>query len=345
MPRFGNPRNLIRRPSSGFLIVLGASAGGGYIYRKYISSPDLDDHTLNPYSFTPYTLVSKKAVSSSSSIFTLRPKQCSETSSQVIQEIWRRGVWSVQAKQPQLQIARSYTPLPTTDDSRSDDELRILIRREEGGEVSNYLHNLPEDATVDLRGPHLEFNIPTNVTEVLFLAGGTGIAPALQVANLLAQRGGSKMHILWANRKREECIGGRNDTGNRSTVGGQPSGWRSLFGFEKPYMEHDVAGVSAQQGPIVQELNRLKGVDGAANFHVTYSVDQENNYIKPSDVVQITKSSTHEATNKLILVSGPDGFVEYWAGKKMWAEGQEVQGPLRGILGQLELQGWKVWKL
>jgi hypothetical protein len=346
MPRFGNLRNLVRRPTSGFLIVLSASAGGGYFYRKYISSLVRDDQKLNPYSFTPYTLISKETVSSSNSIFTLRPKQCGETSSQVIQDIWRKGVWSVEAKQPQLQIARSYTPLPSTDDSRSEDELRILIRREEGGEVSTYLHNLPEEATVDLRGPHLEFNIPDSVTEVLFLAGGTGIAPALQVANLLAQRGGSKMHILWANRKREECIGGRNDRGALSTTRQQPNSWRSLFGLGGPGAEHNVADLLVPKGRIVQELDRLKGVDDTSHFDITYFVDEENNYIKPSDVLRNFKNSANsETTNKLVLVSGPDGFVEFWAGKKVWAGGQEVQGPLGGVLGRLELQGWKVWKL
>jgi hypothetical protein len=345
MTRFGLPRNFIRRPTSGVLAVIGASAGGGYLYRKHLSSTELDDQILNPYTFIPYTIVSKEAVSSSSSIFTLQPNRHNETSSQTIKEIWRSGVWSVQAKQPQLQIARSYTPLPTTSDDQYEDELRILIRREEGGEVSNYLHNLPPNAIVDLRGPHLELDIPDNVKEVLFLAGGTGIAPALQVAKLLVQRSGTKMHILWANRKREECIGGRNDASFPATI--QPSGgWRSLFGLEKPVVEHTVSDLEVQKGFIVQELERIKSLEGTSHLDVAYFVDEEGRYIKPDDISRVLRNTTSsDATERLILISGPTGFVEHWAGKKVWTGGQEAQGPLGGVLAQLKLQGWKVWKL
>jgi NAD(P)H-flavin reductase len=345
MPPSGLPRNFIWRPTSGLFVVIGASAAGGYVYRKYISSTESHDQALNPYNFTPYTIVSKEAVSSSSSIFTLQSKQCSESSSQTIKEIWRKGVWSVEAKQPQLQIARSYTPLPTTSDGQFGDELRILIRREEGGEVSNYLHNLPANATVNLRGPHLEFGIPENVTEVLFLAGGTGIAPALQVAKLLAQRSGTKMHILWANRKREDCIGGQNDA-KSSAVTGQSNGWRSLFGFEKSVVEQTVSDVPSPKALIVQELDRLKNGNDHNDLEVAYFVDEEGRYIKPDDISRLLGSTTsNDSTKKLILISGPAGFVAHWAGEKVWTAGQEAQGPLGGVLAQLKLQGWKVWKL
>jgi NAD(P)H-flavin reductase len=345
MTRFRFPRNIIRRPTSGLLIVLGASTGGGFAYRKYISVSELDGHTLNAHNFTPYTLVSKEPVSSSSSIFTLRPKRCSQTSSEIVQEIRRRGVWSVEAKQPQLQIARSYTPLPTTGGKQLEDELRILIRREEGGEVSNYLHNLPLEATIDLRGPHLEFDVPENITDVLFLAGGTGIAPALQIAKILSQRGGAHMHILWANRKREECIGGRNDM-TEATASGISPGWRNLFRLPYSGVEHEDTDSTIRKGLIVQELEHLNAMHGAEKIGIAYFVDDEGKFIKPNDIRRHTDDQTsQESSHKLILVSGPDGFVEYWAGKKVWSEGQEAQGPLGGMLAQLKLQGWKVWKL
>jgi len=45
------------------------------------------------------------------------------------------------------------------------------------------------------------------------------------------------------------------------------------------------------------------------------------------------------------LVSGPDGFIEHWAGKKIWVGGHEAQGLLGGILSRLDLKDWNVWKL
>ena len=200
---------------------------------------------LNPVTFTPYVLVSKEPVSSTNAIFTLRHERGS-TSAQQLQETqtpWpQRAIWSVQIKQPQLQIARSYTPLPplqapTLSESADPtstvapynpiagtglDEIRLLIRREKEGEVSGYLHSLPVGSTVELRGPHIEYEIAKDVGDIVFLAGGTGIAPALQAAHWILGNPGdtahesamekARIHVLWANRRREDCLGGDNAT-------------------------------------------------------------------------------------------------------------------------------------
>jgi hypothetical protein len=86
---------------------------------------------------------------------------------------------------------------------------------------------------------------------------------------------------------------------------------------------------------------------------VEYFVDEEKSFIRPGHVlghIQHNLRHSHlaqgdEGGQKLILVSGPDGFIEHWAGKKIWIRGHEAQGPLGGVLGQLDLKGWKVWKL
>lgn len=213
-----------------------------------------DRESLNPVTFTPYTLVSKEAVSSSSAIFTLRLDRPSSppSASQLFldkERAWpRRAIWSVQIKQPQLQIGRSYTPLPlaprstvssagsvTQDDHVNLTEIRLLVRREQQGEVSNYLHGLPVGSTVELRGPHIEYEIPDDVDRIVFLAGGTGIAPALQAAHSLLMDHGInnpedrlKIHILWANRRREDCIGGSNS--NDAVVRGRA--WDDSWGLK-----------------------------------------------------------------------------------------------------------------
>jgi hypothetical protein len=33
------------------------------------------------------------------------------------------------------------------------------------------------------------------------------------------------------------------------------------------------------------------------------------------------------------------------AGPKLWAQGQELQGPLKGVIRELDLKEWAVWKL
>ena len=341
---------------AGPLIILGTSAAGGAAYRFFGPSKS-SDQSLNPHTFTPYTLVEKQPVSSTSAIFVLR-NSSGAPDSQSVKEVERRSVWSVQIKQPQLQIARAYTPLPNIIDGKKGDnapqDMRLLIRQETRGEVSTYLHRLPEQATIELRGPNAEYELPRNVKEVIFLAGGTGIAPAMQVAQALSRRTGSHMHILWANRRREECIGGVSDDKPKATQN-RLGWWKSvligssetatLVGLSKD--EPAESAAPEDKGLIVKELDALKANNTIAvqGLKVQYYVDEENTFIHPEDIKKRMASTSQEKGSKLIIVSGPDGFIEHWAGRKIWAEGREVQGPLGGVLKGMDLGDWKVFKL
>ncbi|KAJ4287564.1 mitochondrial Homoaconitase [Kalmusia sp. IMI 367209] len=312
------------------LYIFAASIAGGAAYR-FLKPPSASDASLHPHNFAPYTLVDKQPVSSTSAIFTLRNTE-GAPESESVREAWKRSVWSVQVKQPQLQIARAYTPLPPRPDEVEEDEadhLRLLIRQETGGEVSTYLHRLPDSATIELRGPNVEFELPHDIKDVIFLAGGTGIAPAMQIAQALGRRTGSKMHLLWANRRREECEGGFGDeTAKKAAKLGKQN--------------------IASKGLIVQELEVLKEQNRAATrgLHVQYYVDEEKTFIKPGDIAKrLHAEATDGHGSRLILVSGPDGFIDYWAGKKLWVDGREVQGPLGGVLAKMDLKDWKVFKL
>jgi ferredoxin-NADP reductase len=340
-----------RRP--GPVIVLGTSALGGAAYR-YLRPADQADASLNPHTFTAYTLVDKQPVSSTSAIFTLRNRNgVPEPDS--VRDVWKRSVWSVQIKQPQLQIARAYTPLPpsynghgTTHDESAD--MRLLIRQEAGGEVSTYLHRLPENSTIELRGPNTEFELPLDIKEVIFLAGGTGIAPAMQIAQALGRRTGSKMHILWANRRREECVGGVSDDRALHIPAQSRRGWwQSLLGYSESPVQNMLVDehIGEGKGVIVNELDALKERSKAAarGLSVQYYVDDEKTLIRPSDLEKRIACASEETGSRLVLVSGPTGFIEYWAGKKRWEGGREAQGPLGGVLGKMDLKDWKVFKL
>lgn len=214
-----------------FSVIL-ISCGGAYLAIQQQLTQTVKNQ-IDPAIFHPFELVSKHTVSSTCSIFALRSHN-NNPYHNLYREAWKKGgVWSVQIKQPQLQIARSYTPLPPheprDDDDKDDDddddengdgstELRFLIRREPHGEMSGYLHDLPLGSVVHVRGLNLEYELAKDIDEVLFVAGGTGIVPALQVAHSLLQRRKSaagfvpKMHILWANRRREDAYLGGADS-------------------------------------------------------------------------------------------------------------------------------------
>lgn len=290
---------------------------------------------LNNSNFTPFALTNKDTVSSTSAIFTLSQPHIPPGA---FKEWWKKGVWSIEIKQPQLQIARAYTPLPPLDGSDAD-SLRLLIRRERNGEVSGYLHRRPQGAAVEVRGPAIEYALPENVDQLVFLAGGTGVAPAIQIAHALS--GQARVAVLWANRQREDCVGGQSD--DPITPGWYASLTR-LFGGPS----HHNTAKSSDKSPIVKQLDLLKAAD--KRLTVDYFVDEESTYIRPQNVrsaVAHTEQQPAASTSgkKIILVSGPEGFINYWAGPKQWVNGREVQGPLGGALAHMDLKGWQVVKL
>lgn len=340
------------------------TAGATYLYLQS-SSPR--STLLNTTSFTPYSLVSAEVVSPTSTVFTLRPPALSSSSSATPSNPWTIGVWSVQIKQPQLQIARSYTPLPplpkqslSTTYNPNIENIRILIRRT-AGEIPRYLHSLPVGAPVELRGPFEEYVVsPDNVEAIVFVAGGTGIAPALQIAHALRisrsnqeskPDGKANMQILWASRKREDCAGAVIDTTHS-----KPTGFRlGLLGGKRPKADLPTRQPEALQlsGPIVTQLQSLSDQEVDANLKVKtrYFVDEERSFIQRDDVQRAMQESLAATNNssrtgrRILLVSGPDGFISYIAGPKLLQQGVEVQGPVGGLLSQVETAGWEVWKL
>jgi len=163
-----------------------------YLYaEKFKPQCGQQELPFDPLRFSRWTLVAKQQISDTNSLFRLTPLSTTTVASSnddngsIYDKLFKRGTWSVQIKQPQLQIAREYTPLPPlpshTQSSPYDPSLEFLIKRD--GEVSKYIHRLDEQSEIELRGPKAEY-IHSNqpIDEVIFLAGGTGIAPALQLA-------------------------------------------------------------------------------------------------------------------------------------------------------------------
>jgi ferredoxin-NADP reductase len=199
-----------------------------------------------------------------------------------------------------------------------------------------------------MRGPQIECVIPDETKEIVFIAGGTGIAPALQAGHSLLSRHNDqsrpKIHILWANRLKEDCLGGVSDTPRALP---SHSSWFPWFGSKTIAPEQAAAApLDETASLIVKELEALKS-QYPGQVKVDYYIDEENRFIRKDDISEAVKSSGPDDSprKKLILVSGPDGFIGYMAGPKVWAQGQELQGPVQGVIKELDLKEWAVWKL
>lgn len=323
------PKPVISYTTAALILITSASF---LSYRLFYYSPSSgDDAPLSNIDFVKRTLTSKIPVSTTSAVFNFNGAQGDGAD-----DLWTKGVWSLEFKQPQLQIARAYTPLPPVkllEESEGAWQnrtkgFRFLIRREPAGEVSGYLHGLSQGAKLELRGPHLELAIPPDVSEVVFLAGGTGIAPALQLAYALSRRAAStaplggqpvRMSILWANRTKEDVGAGLADAAGS--------------------FQQRLSSIPAQ----LEAIRLDKRAGERFQLDTRMFVDEQKRFIQAKDIEAVVGGRS--SGRRMILVSGPDGFVAHYAGPRQLENGVETQGPLGGVLAALKPRGWEVWKL
>ena len=314
---------------------------------------------LNPRFFTPFILEKRDKVSSTSYILNLKSVPAGQNTENVT-EAWQTGVWSVLVIQPELQIARAYTPLPPREGD-APEQLRLFVRQEPNGEVSTFLSTIYRGTLVHCRGPHVEYEIPPDVDEVLFIAGGTGIAAALQVAHTLFKYRTAlpdhspKLRILWSNRRREDSYQGPESSFTQR-IQEKGNAWfgkpATIKPVETPDDENAPAELSQSQTPLVEELEALKSRN-PGQLEINYFIDEDDTYVTESVLRRYLSSNNEQQSDpdqpapkkKIILIAGPDGFVSYYAGPKYFRKGVEVQGPLDGLLRKIDPKGWEVWKL
>lgn len=351
----------------------GLGAGGGG-----------DDDGLNETKFTPFDIVAREQVSPTAFVLTVRsPAGPAAANAAKVQAAWDHGLWSVEVKQPQLQIARHYTPLPPLEgEDRAAGPLRFLVRRMPTGEMSNYLARLQVGDQVWLRGPHYGFDVAKRLgsaDDVVFLAGGTGVAPALQMAHKLlgTARGaasGPSLRILWANRQGVDSVARApvaRSLAGPDTVPGQSVFLRQLAEMKRAYGDRlcidyfvdeeksfiGLKDVDAALGRPLAWRSRpsLPPADKGCLWHsatlLALSSDEEDHLRGGDDADAAACTCSPPSGRKIACVSGPDGFIEAYAGAKRWHAGRELQGPVQGVIGTVKRQGsgamgdWLVLKL
>ncbi|ANB12821.1 Cyc2p [Sugiyamaella lignohabitans] len=151
-----------------------------YAYRHFMSEKKSgDQNVLSPDHFVTYKLTYKEDISPDVALLELSPKY--DTHRELIKKkggLWNgKKIWSVEVKQPEIQVVRKYTPLPMYymqykegDETKGllrllgkdDDEGRfvMLVKKYSDGEVSRYLHKLPLGSDVEIRGPHIGYKFP-----------------------------------------------------------------------------------------------------------------------------------------------------------------------------------------
>ncbi|KAK0626502.1 Sucrase/ferredoxin-like-domain-containing protein [Immersiella caudata] len=383
-----------------FLLALGAFGLVSLFYGRY--APDTRSR-LDEKRFVPFVITHKEKVSNSAFILTVAPRGFKEQEDEdsgtdrpshqnrdLLERAWNHGLWSVEIKQPQIQVSRDYTPLPPASSEVEDTELRhsklrFLIRKIDGGEVSTYLSRLQVGDTVELRGPHLGFDVRARLgtaDSLVFLAGGTGIAPALQAARaLLNDRTPSpskpSVSILWANRHRDDCPATPSPQQDATrTPRDAPNAMTSLlcqlksrYGNRLTYASTvDDEGTFISDRDVLiaaQKSHRKLSNDTTLTRTPSSSLSPAATPCTYHSASALPSSPGHDATlekntpcgcidangsplqnsgKNLLVVSGPEGFINHFAGPKLWAQGTELQGPLGGVAARLWASNPKLWE-
>ncbi|KAG5518637.1 hypothetical protein PMAC_002606 [Pneumocystis sp. 'macacae'] len=215
-------------------------------------------------------------------------------------------IQSVLLKNSDIQIQRHYTPIFLGPSS-----VVLLVKCYEDGEVSRWIHKKCMGDRIELRGPFLEWAWDKHRWKrVLFIAGGTGIAPAYQLlSHVFKDRDEHipEFHLIYANRTPNEIL-------------------------------------------LKEELDFLQRKHSKSlkiTYFVDVSLDNKvsDEYfvraINLQDLESAFPSSTHADPHTIVLVCGTDGFVSYIAGPNGTLHGE--QGSRGGLLGKTDYLN--VWKL
>ncbi|KAI0380787.1 hypothetical protein F5Y04DRAFT_256716 [Hypomontagnella monticulosa] len=295
------------------------------------SNKDGADAIMNTTSFSPFIITAKEQVSPTAFVLSVRAGDATSggdgdgrRGSRLLSEAWKHGLWSVEVKQPQLQIARHYTPLPPSSTDENE-ELRFLVRKVDGGEMSTYLSKQGVGDKIWLRGPHFGFDVARRLGDaknVVFLAGGTGVAPALQIAQRLLEdpdstsgSGDSEVEgkrkdekptisILWANRRAADALGRQSQQPSNSSTGGG-SWFTSLWRAGNPSTAApQQPEIDAGESSLAQQIHALQR-NHPGHFHIEYFVDEERYFITDQDIRATLTSFPPSSSTQPLLPTSP----------------------------------------
>ncbi|PHH83415.1 hypothetical protein CDD82_1349 [Ophiocordyceps australis] len=265
------------RSKAPLLLLVALVAATGY----YVSLPDRRPTTLNPQTFVPYTIIEREVISPTSVLLTVAPRELDAEPLFLKpgSSLWRYPLWSVEFKQPEVQIARHYTPLPCLDDGDAQ-QLRFYVRAVAGGEMSTYVANrLLSGHSVFLRGPHPSFDLLARLPQsraprLVFLAGGTGLVPGMQAARaVLDSRPDASVSILWAVRHCSE-VHKTADAWPRASLFSRMLSWLRYYTSIKTASPIELSQDMPDPSPIARQLLHLKARYGS-RLDIRLAVDDQ----------------------------------------------------------------------
>jgi cytochrome-b5 reductase len=239
-------------------------------------------------------------------------------------------------------LSKSYTPVSHPNQNGYFDLVVKSYPYEEGGGVGKYLCDMEVGSSIQakLKGERMMHGSSVVVgrgwRHIGLVAGGTGIAPLLQIARIALESESERpqVHLLFVNHTRKDILGKEE-----------------IEALAKEHPDHFVVTYS-----FTREDESMTTAEGEGEC----SIDGSNSNVargrgdavlagaalpKPSSSI-----AEGESTDTMVLVCGRDGFVAHWAGPvgraktEDGSKGPKIQGPLLGVLAEAGFTADQVFK-
>lgn len=339
------------------ILTLSIGIGSAWVgYSLYHRNYNQESNELSPERFAKYRISWRKDIDESHYLMELTPVVSQK------KNLWREHgynkLWSVEVKQPEIHVVRSYTPLPLVhslsedaketkdqsfnlkvleDGENGGGKLMFYIKQYANGEVARWLHGLPANSELELRGPFVEYELPEFPENEIcrsrsFLNHKAALKPELNKENFCYQ----PFDINFF-------------TGGTGIVTAL-----QLMLTENPFrgqihLYHGCSDIK-ELGPLLPLLSKLAD---AKRVHLDISANARTEVEKqwkklldtphPYQGIIPFSSATTQAIFRpiLSLVVGPEGFIKAVSGEKFSMN----QGPINGILGEKGWNNSNVFKL
>lgn len=243
-------------------------------------------------------------------------------------------------------LSKSYSPVSHPKQTGYFDLVVKSYPYQEGGGVGKYLCDMEVGSSImaQLKGERMMHGsssvLDRGWNHVGLVAGGTGIAPLLQIARILLEAEGDSMpnvHLLFVNHKREDILG-------RDTIEALAKEYPDNF-FITYSLTREEEGECKNDSDSGGEGECSPGDKESSSSLVRFARGRGD-----VDLARAALPTPSANNDTMVLVCGRDGFVHHWAGPVGRApttdgsKGPKIQGPLLGVLADAGFTADQVFK-
>lgn len=182
-------------------VALGAVSAGALYAAAQCQAAEPAPVGLNPKAWTPLTLTKITPLSANSAVYRFAFEDPEATSGMTVASMLmtKAAIGSEKADGTRANVIRPYTPI-----SRPDEKgyLELAVKSYPDGKMSKHIASLRVGDKLDFKGPVVKLPYkPNNHSHIGMVAGGTGIAPMLQVLDEVLDNPADKTQVslIFAN--------------------------------------------------------------------------------------------------------------------------------------------------